>query len=76
MSLLDRAMLVENNEKELDLKTAQKFFGYFEKNIIIDLIENILDGKEENTLKLYRNIYSTGVEPKVFLNEILERFII
>ena len=65
-------MLVENNEKELDLKTAQKIFGYFEKNIIIDLIENILDGKEENTLKLYRNIYSTGVEPKVFLNEILE----
>ena len=72
LSLLDRAMLVENNEKELDLKTAQKIFGYFEKNIIIDLIENILDGKEENTLKLYRNIYSTGVEPKVFLNEILE----
>ena len=72
LSLLDRAMLVENNEKELDLKTTQKIFGYFEKNIIIDLIENILDGKEENTLKLYRNIYSTGVEPKVFLNEILE----
>ena len=37
-------------EKELDLKTAQKIFGYFEKSIIIDLIENIIDGKEENTL--------------------------
>ena len=33
---------------------------------------NLYSSEEENTLKLYRNIYSTGVEPKVFLNEILE----
>ncbi len=72
LSLLDRAMLVENNGKELDLQTAQKIFGYFEKSIIIDLIGYIIEGNEDNTLKLYRNIYNSGVEPKIFLNEFLE----
>ena len=72
LSLLDRAMLVENNGKELDLHTAQKIFGYFEKSLMIDLIGNILDGREDDTLKLYRKIYNSGVEPKVFLNEFLE----
>ncbi len=72
LSLLDRALLVENNDTELNLDMAQKIFGYFEKSIIIDLIENILEGKEDNTLNLYRKIYDSGVEPKVFFNEFLE----
>jgi len=72
LSLLDRALLVENNGKELDLKNAQKIFGYFEKSIIIDLISHIIEGDEESTLKLYKNIYNSGVEPRIFLNEFLE----
>ena len=72
LSLLDRALLVENNGKELELETTQKIFGYFEKSILIDLIRNILDGSENKTLELYSNIYKSGVEPKVFLNEFLE----
>ena len=72
LSLLDRAMLAENDGKELDLKMAQTIFGYFEKSIIIDLIEHILDGNENNTINLYRKIYNSGVEPKVILNEFLE----
>ena len=72
LSLLDRALLVDNNGKELDLKNAQKIFGYFEKSIIIDLISHIIEGDEESTLKLYKNIYNSGVEPKIFLNEFLE----
>jgi len=72
LSLLDRAMLVENNGKEIDLKIAQKIFGYFEKSIILDLLEFILEGNEEKVLKLYRSIYNSGVEPKTFLNEFME----
>ena len=72
LSLLDRAMLVENNGRELDLIQAQKIFGYFEKSIIIDLIEYLINGIEDKTLSLYRNIYSSGVEPKILLNEFLE----
>tara|TARA_B100000579_G_scaffold82959_1_gene64669 strand:- start:273 stop:1925 length:1653 start_codon:yes stop_codon:yes gene_type:complete len=72
LSLLDRAMLIENHGKEIDLKTAQKTFGYFEKSIIIDLIEHLIEGSEEKVLNLYKNIYNSGVEPKIFLNEFLE----
>ncbi len=73
LSLLDRALLVENDGKEeIDLNTTQKIFGYFEKSAIIDLIECILEGEEEKTIKLYKKIYNSGVEPKVFLNEFLE----
>ena len=72
LSLLDRALLVENSEKELDLQSAQKIFGYFEKSQIIDLIEHILNGNEKKVLECYKNIYNSGVEPKVFLNEFLE----
>ena len=71
LSLLDRAMLT-NNKEELDLKKAQKIFGYFEKTRVIDLIEQILNANEENTIKLYKDIYKSGVEPKIFLNEYLE----
>ena len=72
LSLLDRAMLTENNGNELDLQNAQKIFGYFEKSIIIDLIGHIVDGNENKVIKSYRNIYNSGVEPKVFLNEFME----
>ena len=72
LSLLDRAMLVDNNGRELDLIQAQKIFGYFEKSIIIDLIEYLINGIEDKTLSLYRNIYNSGVEPKILLNEFLE----
>ncbi len=72
LSLLDRALLIDNKGKKLDLKTAHNIFGYFEKTLIIDLLECILDGEEEGALKIYKNIYKSGVEPKVFLNEFLE----
>ncbi len=72
LSLLDRALLVENSGKELDLQSTQKIFGYFEKSQIIDLIEYIFNGNEKSVLECYKNIYNSGVEPKVFLNEFLE----
>ena len=72
LSLLDRALLSLDNDKELDLNSAQKIFGYFDKSQLIDLFELILRGKEEKVIKIYRKIYDQGVEPKIFLNDFLE----
>ena len=72
LSLLDRAIISHQNNKELDLKGAQKIFGYFDKSLLIDLFKNIFDGDEEKVLQQYRAIYDQGVEPKVFLNDFLE----
>ncbi len=72
LSLLDRALLSLDDGKELDLNSAQKIFGYFDKSQLIDLFELILKGEETKVINIYRNIYDQGVEPKVFINDFLE----
>ncbi len=72
LSLLDRSMLTLDNNKELDLKNAQKIFGYFDKSQLIDTFNLILQGDEKKVIENYRNIYNQGVEPKVFLNDFIE----
>jgi len=72
LSLLDRALLSLEKGKELDLNTAQKIFGYFDKSQLIDLFNLILKGKENEVMNIYRKIYDQGVDPKVFINDFLE----
>ena len=72
LSLLDRALLTLDKDKELDLTSAQKIFGYFDKSQLIVLFELIFAGKEKEVLKTYREIYNQGVEPKMFINDFLE----
>ena len=72
LSLLDRALLTLNSKTELDLKSAQKIFGFFDKSQFIDLFEFILKGDEIKVIEIYRKIYDQGVEPKIFINDFLE----
>ena len=72
LSLLDRALLTLERGKELDLSSAQKIFGYFDKSQLISLFQLIFEGKETEVLKSYREIYNQGVEPKIFINDFLE----
>ncbi len=72
LSLLDRGLLSVDNNEELDLKKAQKIFGYFDKSQLIDLFELILLGKENEVIQAYREIYNQGIEPKIFVNDFLE----
>ena len=72
LSLLDRGLLSLENDKVLDLKAAQKIFGYFDKSQLINLFELILKGEEKKVIEIYRNIYDQGVEPKLFINDFLE----
>ena len=72
LSLLDRALISLDGQKELDLDAAQKIFGYFDKSQLIDIFDLIFKGKENEVIKNYRNIYDQGVEPKIFINDFLE----
>tara|TARA_B100000963_G_scaffold330865_1_gene321240 strand:- start:3142 stop:4809 length:1668 start_codon:yes stop_codon:yes gene_type:complete len=72
LSLLDRALLSKEKDKELDLNSAQKIFGYFDKSQLIDLFELVLNGEEIKAIEIYRKIYDQGIEPKIFLNDFLE----
>tara|TARA_Y100001935_G_scaffold16118_1_gene11962 strand:+ start:439 stop:2067 length:1629 start_codon:yes stop_codon:yes gene_type:complete len=71
LSLLDRALLIDD-DVELDLKTAQKIFGHFDKSLIIDLLNKIFEGNEKEVINIYQSIYSSGVDPSTFLNDFLE----
>ncbi len=72
LSLLDRALLSLDKDIELDLNSAQKIFGYFDKSQLINLFELILKGEESKVILIYRKIYDQGIEPKVFINDFLE----
>ena len=72
LSLLDRALLTLDKNRELDLLAAQKIFGYFDKSQLISLFKLIFEGKEKEVLNIYREIYNQGIEPKIFINDFLE----
>ena len=73
LSLLDRALITQKIEqKELNLESAQKIFGYFDKSHLIELMKLIFQGKEEQALLKFRSISDLGIDPKIFLNDFLE----
>ena len=72
LSLLDRALISQENNVDLSLVETQKIFGYFDKSSLIELFRYIFEGNEKKILEIYRSIYDQGVEPKIFLNDFLE----
>ena len=72
LSLLDRALLSQNEKSEINLKEAQKIFGFFDKSYLINLFKFLFKGDEKEVINIYRSIYNQGVEPKLFLNDFLE----
>ena len=72
LSLLDRALLSCSKSEKLDLKLAEKIFGHFDKSLLINIIKCLLNGRESDAIDIYRIIYNSGIEPKVFIEEFLE----
>ena len=72
LSLLDRAILSQNEKSEINLKEAQNIFGFFDKSYLINLFKFLFKGDEKEVINIYKSIYNQGVEPKVFLNDFLE----
>ena len=71
LSLLDR-VTISNNENASTLESVQKIFGYVDKSSYIDLLEIIFLGDEQKIINHYRNLYNSGIEPNLFLNDFLE----
>ena len=72
LSLLDRGLVGNSIDEELNLKKAQRIYGYFDKSSLIELFYNLFKGDENKVINIYRKIYEAGVEPKIFLNDFLE----
>tara|TARA_B100001250_G_scaffold406450_1_gene425531 strand:+ start:82 stop:1713 length:1632 start_codon:yes stop_codon:yes gene_type:complete len=72
LSLLDRGLMSNIDNEELNLEKALKIYGHFDKSYLIELFEFLFTGDEDKVIDLYRKIYQAGVEPKNFLNDFLE----
>ncbi len=71
LSLLDRAT-ISISENLLTFQNAQKIFGYVNRSAYIELLEKIFLGDEEKIIDRYRELYNSGIEPNLFLNDFLE----
>ena len=67
LSLLDRALLSLDDNTELDLNTAQKIFGYFDKSQLIDLFQLILNGEENKVINIFE---------KYMIKELSQKFLL
>ena len=72
LSLLDRALLNNSENKEISLNDAQEMFGHFDKSKIIELLKYVLEADESKIIKIYKQLYEAGVDCSTFLNEFLE----
>ena len=52
LSLLDRALLNQNENSELELQSAQKIFGYLDKGYLINLFKFIFKGNEKEVINI------------------------
>ena len=58
LSLLDRALISSDDSNKLDIKEAQKIFGYFNKTNIIVLFENLFYVEENKVIDINISIYN------------------
>ena len=56
LSLLDRALISSDDNNKLDIKEAQKIFGYFDKTNLIELFEYLFSGNENKVIDIYLSL--------------------
>tara|TARA_B100000029_G_scaffold86706_1_gene76910 strand:+ start:2064 stop:3758 length:1695 start_codon:yes stop_codon:yes gene_type:complete len=73
LSLLDRALVSQNVDgKEIDEIFVRKMLGIADRSKILDLLKSILQGDVKESVKKLRVMINEGIEPKNFLNDLLE----
>ncbi len=74
ISLLDRAMVFQSLKptqvlQDIDIR---KMLGLADKSKLINLLENIFKGNQNDALKILRELIDDGLDARIFLNDILE----
>ena len=73
LSLLDRALISENAEqKEIDVIFIRKMMGIADRSKFLTLIDLIFQGDQKKSISLLKELFSEGIEPANFLNDLLE----
>tara|TARA_B100001123_G_scaffold298181_1_gene332549 strand:+ start:1 stop:1281 length:1281 start_codon:yes stop_codon:yes gene_type:complete len=73
LSLLDRAIISQNIEnKEIDENFVRKMLGIADRSKILNFLHLIFQGEEKKSIEQLKLLINEGVEPKSFLNDLLE----
>ena len=73
LSLLDRALISQQTlEKEIDEPFVRKMLGISDQSKNLEMLNFIFQGEQKKSITLFRQMIEEGVEPKNFLNDILE----
>ena len=64
LSLLDRGLVANQNDEELNLDKAQSIYGYFDKSSLIELIKNLFSGDEK---KVFDDNISNKIKKELIL---------
>ena len=73
LSLLDRALVSQSiADSEIDEDFIRKMLGIADRSKILQLLNLIFKGDQKNSLKLLRELINEGIEPKIFLDDLLE----
>ena len=73
LSLLDRALIGQTSlGKEIDETYVRKMLGIADRTKVLSLLEFVFEGDQKKSIDLLREMINEGIEPKIFLNDLLE----
>ena len=70
LSILDKALSL--GEKKVTEKHIQDLLGLVDRTKIYLLFENLMSGKTKEGLEIFKDLYSSGADPVVIINDLLE----
>ena len=72
LSLLDRAIISQSNDRDIDEVFIRKMLGMADRSKILSLLNFIFQGEHKKSIKHLREMINEGLEPINFLNDLLE----
>ena len=73
LSLLDRALITQNtNKEEVNDLVVRKMLGIGDRSKILNFLQSVINGDKKTSIEKLRIIINEGVEPSNFLNDLLE----
>jgi len=70
LSLLDQAISLA--EDKVTEQQVRDMLGLADRTIVFDLLEELVSGKSEETLKILEDLHKSGADPLVILQDLLE----
>ena len=58
-------------DMDLNINNAMESLGNYSYYIYVDLLNAIIDGKDDKVLSIINDVYNTGNDLKVFVNQLL-----